>query len=271
MGWIILVTVTLYVISLLYLWIFQRHIIYRPDRVRPDPKLYSDYHISEISIKTSDELDLLGWWVKPIDANSPIIVYFHGNSGSLGYRLEKVIPYLNKGYGVLLLAWRGYSGNPGVPEEEGLYKDGSAALKWTQEQNIPLNRIILYGESLGTAVAVHIATKYRALCLILETPFSSLVATAQEKYWMFPAYWLVRDRFNSDKKISGVNMPILIGHGEHDEVVPFKLSKQLFNLAKKPKKLIVYPEAGHTNLESFGWSQEVIKFIEKTLKLSEVS
>ena len=269
MGWVILAILTVYMLSLLFLWVFQRGIIYRPGSERPDPKSYSDYEISEISIRTSDNLELLGWWLQPREVNSPTVLYFHGNAGSLGYRVEKVVPYLNKGYGVLLFAWRGYSGNKGSPEEEGLYKDGAAALKWLREQNISLNKIILYGESLGTAVAVHLATKVRALCLILETPFSSLVETAQQKYWMFPTYWLVRDRFNSDEKISSVEIPILIGHGGHDRVIPLKLSKKLYNLAKQPKKFIFYPAASHTNLGEFGWSQEVINFVEETLRLSK--
>jgi len=261
-GWIGLGAALLYSVMLFYLWAFQRGMIYRPDPTRPDPAQFSAHPVAEVSIRTADGLELLAWWHPPKMQDDPVILYLHGNAGHIGYRAEKAASYMANGYGVLILAWRGYSGNPGRPSEEGLYEDGAAALRWLQSEGIANERIVLYGESLGSGVAVELATANKTLAVILETPFSSLAETAQAHYPFFPALWLVRDRYDSHGKIGAVESPVLIGHGERDYIIPFRFAEKLFGAANEPKKFLRYPDAGHTNLPEFGWDAEVIEFIE---------
>ncbi len=263
--WIFLGLIGFYTAMLLYLWAFQRGLIYRPDPLRPISSPYAHHGLSEVKIKTKDSLDLLAWWFPPKESQAPVILYLHGNAGNLGFRADKIAPYLERGFGVLLLAWRGYSGNPGRPSESGLYEDGEAGLRWLQSKGIYQNRTILYGESLGSGVAVELASKGFGSALILEAPFSSLPDAAQAHYPFFPAYWLVEERYNSEGKIPLVRIPVLVGHGKKDTVIPYRLASKLFNAANEPKEFLTYSDAGHNNLYDYGWGQGVIRFLEKNL------
>ena len=127
--WLVLGLVILYGVMFSYLSWFQRDLIYRPDPIRPSSMDYKSFGVKEVTIRTEDGLDLLAWWFPPKSSEAPIFLYLHGNAGNLGYRAEKIGTYLSEGFGVLLLAWRGFSGNPGVPSEKGLYEDGSAAYR----------------------------------------------------------------------------------------------------------------------------------------------
>jgi len=260
-AWLVLGLVILYGAMFSYLWWFQRDLIYRPDSIRPNPIDYARLGVKEVTIQTEDGLDLLAWWFPPKRSEAPVFLYLHGNAGNLGYRAEKIGTYLSEGFGVLLLAWRGYSGNQGVPSENGLYEDGRAAYSWLKSQKIKEEKIVIYGESLGTGVAVHLAYKGMGTALILETPFSSLPEAAQSHYPFFPANWIVKDKFDSLLKIGSLEQPILIGHGKKDYVIPFRLAAKLFNAATEPKKFSVYEEAGHNNLAEFGWPSAVINFL----------
>jgi len=192
-----------------------------------------------------------------------VLVYLHGNAGSLAHRASKVWPYLDRGWGVLLVAWRGYSGNPGRPTEEGLYRDGRAAVGFLDRQGIAPNRIVLYGESLGSGVAVQLATERTPGALVLEAPFSSLVDAGAAHYPIFPVRWVVRDRFDSLAKIGAARAPVLVMHGERDQVVPVGLGRRLLDAAREPKQGVFVPQAGHNDLYDFGAAEAVIAFVDR--------
>ena len=135
----------------------------------------------------------------------------------------------------LIIAWRGFSGNNGKPTEKGLYDDGKSAIDWLAKKGVREKDIILYGESLGTGVATHLAQNKNFAGIILETPFTSMIDAAKKFYPYIPVNLLLKDKFENKKKIKNINSPILIMHGEADQIVPFSMGKKIYEIAKEPK------------------------------------
>ena len=135
----------------------------------------------------------------------------------------------------MIIAWRGFSGNKGQPNENGLYKDAESAIKWLKMKGINEENIILYGESLGTGVAVEVAQNKKYAGVILESPFTSMVNMGKKYYPFFPVHFLLKDKFESHKKIKNISVPILIMHGEVDKIVPYDMGKKMYQLANEPK------------------------------------
>jgi uncharacterized protein len=250
------------------LYFAQRSLIYYPDQTRP---LAPDFGVPEMTafdLTTEDGINLLTWYHPPASASAPVIVYFHGNAGHIGYRASKIRPYMDAGFGVLLLSWRGYSGNEGSPSEEGLYSDGRAALSFLETEGITPDRMVLYGESLGSAIAVELAHNQAESgtsvgAVVLEAPFTSLPEVATQHYPWLPVSWMMEDRFESLSKIGDVMSPVLVLHGELDNVVPVDQGWRMAEAAKKPKQGRFYAEAGHNDLYEFDAADSVISFIEK--------
>ena len=135
----------------------------------------------------------------------------------------------------LIIAWRGFSGNKGKPSEKGLYDDGQSAIKWLKNNGLDEKNLILYGESLGTGVATHLAQNKNFAGIILETPFTSMIDAAKTFYPYIPVKLLLKDKFENQKKIKNINLPILIMHGEVDQIVPFSMGKKIYEIANEPK------------------------------------
>ena len=163
---------------------------------------------------------------------------FHGNAGHIGHRVEKFTPFLDEGYGLLLVEYRGYGENPGKPTEDGFYKDGVAALEFLSKQNISKQKTILYGESLGCGLAVKLSTENKYHSTILEAPYTSIADVASRHYWYLPAKWLVLDRFEILGIINKIKSPLLIIHGKKDNVINIELGKKVFNSAPEPKETL---------------------------------
>ncbi|HJN61504.1 MAG TPA: alpha/beta hydrolase [Alphaproteobacteria bacterium] len=246
----------------------QRRLLYFPSSERPSPALSGVPEMAEVSLATEDGLALLAWHRAPARAALPTLVYFHGNAGHIGMRADKVRPYLDAGFGVLLTTWRGYSGNPGKPDEAGLYRDGAAALAYLQETGTAPESILLYGESLGTGIAVHLAAERAPAAVVLEAPFTSIADVAQARFPILPVKHLILDRFDSKSKIAQVAAPLLIVHGGRDGTIPLRFGKRLFAAAGEPKKLKIYPEAGHNDLYEHGMAALVIDFLGAALEFS---
>jgi fermentation-respiration switch protein FrsA (DUF1100 family) len=255
------VAVAVYVGLVLLLFFAQRHLLYHPDQTVPVPAEYGVGEMQTVPVATADGLRLHAWWRPPRTAESPVIAYFHGNSGHIGGRAAKVRPYLDAGYGVLLLSYRYNAGVGGSPSEENLFADGRAALAFLQAAGIPDDRIVLYGESLGSGVAVAMAAEHRIGALVLEAPYNNMAKLAQHHYWYSPARWLVRDRFDSESRIAGVGVPLLVVHGDQDAVIPPKFAQQLFAAAKEPKEFRMISEARHNNLLDYGLTDIVGEFL----------
>ncbi len=164
---------------------------------------------------------------------------------------------------MLMLEYRGYGGNLGMPSEVGLFEDAAAALRFIEAQGVPGHRIALYGESLGTGVAVWAATTHAVGTVVLESPYTSIAAAAQHHYPFIPAAWLVSDRYDSLSRIGRIRAPVLMLHGARDGIIPLSLGEALFAAASEPKEQWVAPQAGHADLGWFGALDIAVAFIER--------
>ena len=231
---IIIASSLIYLIILLSLFFFQRSLLYHPnvnnyfnDRLK--------VNIEEVQIKTSDNINLLGWFHKKDLNRFKTIVYFHGNAGKLENRIHKLNHFKDIDVNFLIISWRGFSGNSGKPTERGLYEDGKSTIDWLKNIGLSDKDIVLYGESLGTGIATHIAQNRKFAGLVLETPFTSMVDAAKNVYPYIPVGILLKDRYENEKKIKHINIPVLVMHGEADQIVPFKMGKKIYEIANKPK------------------------------------
>ena len=223
-----------YIVIVVFVYFYQRNLLYHPSENNyQDTKIKFDYE--EIFIKVDDEIKLKSWIVKKDFKKFKTLVLFHGNAGHLSNRIYKINELNKLNINILLISWRGFSGNKGSPTEKNLYQDAEAAIKWLNEQKIENEQIILYGESLGSGVAVEIAKKNDFNGIILESPFTSIENSAKIYYPYLPVKLLLKDRYDSISKINTINSPILIMHGEKDDIVPFSMGKELFEQANDPK------------------------------------
>ena len=246
------------------LYLFQRQLLYFPDRGRPELFGLEQLGVREVMLPTEDGLSLLSWYLPPRPGR-PVIAYFHGNGGHIGYRAERLLRFAREGYGVLMPEYRGYGGNPGAPTEAGFYADGRAALGFLDGEGVTPNRLVLYGESLGSGVAVALAAEHQVAAVILEAPPTSVAEVAQCHFPFVPATRMVTDRFDSLSRIGMVKAPILVLHGERDRVVPVRYGRALLDAAPKPKEGWFAPEAGHEDLARYGSLDVVVAFIERRL------
>ena len=254
---------TLYFFLLALIFIFQRSLIYFPLKETISKSFYENTHLKLININTSDGLNLKSLYKKSEANINKTIIVFHGNSGHIGHRVKKFKPFIDKGYGLLLLEYRGYGENKGTPSKLGLYKDGEAAINYLINQKIKTKNIIVYGESLGTAIATKLSTDYSFNMTILEAPFTSIADVAQSRYWIFPAKYLVLDNFDILGIIKKIKSPLLILHGYKDYIINISFGKKIFESASKPKKALFIPDAGHNNLFDFNLVNKILNHLEK--------
>ena len=246
------------------LYLGQRRLLYFPDRAPPDLALAGLDGMEPAALATDDGLSLLAWYAPARGAGKATLVYFHGNAGHIGHRAGKVRPYLDAGHGVLLVSWRGYGGNDGSPTEDGLYRDGRAAFAFLDRLGVASETTVVYGESLGSGVAVQMARERRVAGVVLESPYTSIPSVAAHHYWYLPAAWLVRDRFDSLSKIGGIGAPLLVLHGERDRVVPVEFGRELFAAAREPKTWRGFAQAGH-DLYASGAADAVLAFLSEAM------
>lgn len=229
------------------MFLLQRSFLYYPMGEIPP---LSD-GMTLVETRTADGLDLRHWYRPPAREAAPVVVVFQGNAGNLSHRVPKFVGLAGQGLGVFFVGYRGYGGNPGKPYQDGLLADGRSVLDWLAGQGIGPERVVLYGESLGSGVAVHLAAERPVGGVVLEAPYSSVAEVAQHHYWYLPAKWLILDKWNSLARVEEVSVPILVLHGERDKVIPARFGKRLFAAAKEPKELLLHPEAGHNDLLTF--------------------
>ena len=228
------VGIIIYLIFTFILYSFQRSLLYYP----AENNYYGDeltVEIEKVKILTEDNIELLAWYHKKNLENYKTILYFHGNAGSLDNRIHKINHFNDMDVNFLLVAWRGFNGNEGKPTEQGLYIDAKSSIKWLINNGVLEENIIVYGESLGTGVATEISQNKNFAGVILESPFTSMVEAGASKYPIFPIRLLLKDKYESDKKIKNIKSPLLIMHGEEDRIVPFWMGKKMYELANEPK------------------------------------
>ena len=231
---IVIGILVIYISLLVLLFIFQRNLMYHPEENNySGDKL--EVEVEKVKILTSDGINLLGWFHKKDLKRFKTIIYFHGNAGKLENRIHKLNHFKDMDVNFLIIAWRGFSGNKGKPSEKGLYIDANSAIKWLKKLGLAEKDIILYGESLGTGVATEIAQSNNYAGLILETPFTSMIEAAKNFYPYIPVSLLLKDKYDNQNKIKNINTPVLVMHGEVDQIVPFWMGKKIYEIANQPK------------------------------------
>ncbi|MBX2833414.1 MAG: alpha/beta hydrolase [Micavibrio sp.] len=254
----VLLMFVLYCAGVGALYLGQRFLIYHPDRNTPTPPENAQI----TSVVTHDNVWINGWWFKPRYKRNPAILFLHGNAGNIEHRQHKIKAFLKAGYGVLLAEYRGYGGNDGYTNinEKSLYMDGEAYLRWLQDYKV--KDIIIYGESIGSGVAVELASKYKVKALILETPFASLADAARHHYKFIPFLdFFMKDKYDNISKIGNVDAPKLFLIAGRDEVVGWPTSVKLAKAAPDPKAIKVYKNSGHNTIYQTGVETDILAFL----------
>ena len=253
-----------YLFVVVAMFLAQRSLIYPAGAAAPRLADHNLPGLEEVETDTHPGLTLTHWFHAPAKPGAPLIVFFHGNASDLSNAVAKMRPFIDAGYGLLATGYRGYSGNPGRPSEEGLIADARSVIDWAHHQGYERDRLVYFGESLGTAVAVKMASEHPPSALVLEAPPSSIADVAAAHYWYLPVRPLIRDPWKSHERIGSVDCPVLILHGENDPVVPVRFGRKLFEAAAEPKEAIWHPTALHTNiLDDPEIVRQVVDFIEK--------
>lgn len=253
----------LYGLIVVVMFLSQRQILFRPDRAPPDLARAGLPGVRPVTVATPDGLSLLAWYMPPAQEDGHVVLYLHGNAGHIGHRAYRLGPFRRLGWGVLLLEFRGYGGNPGRPSEAGLVTDARAGLTALRAMGFAPSSILLWGESLGSGLAVRLAVEQPVAAVLLEAPFTSITAIARSRYPFVPVDWLLLDRFDSLRILGSVQAPVLVMHGAHDRIVPVEMGRAVYEAAPDPKELWIAPHAGHVDLVEAGAVQAASKFVER--------
>jgi fermentation-respiration switch protein FrsA (DUF1100 family) len=237
----------LYVAAVAGMVTFQRDLQYFPDRSDPTPQEVGLVDVQRAALPTADGETVVLWFAPP-DADRPVVLYFHGNAGSIAHRADRLAFYQGRGFGAAFLSWRGYGGSTGRPTEAGLLLDAEAAFAYLLAQGVAPDRIVLVGESLGTGVAVQLAARQKVAGVILEAPYTAAVDIAAQAYPWLPVRALMLDQFLSRDHIAHIDAPLLILHGERDRVIPYRSGLRLFDQAQEPKTFVSLGPKGHEAL-----------------------
>ena len=257
--WILLTAIALtYVIALAGLYWLQGRLVYPLEQIAALKNAELEQQTEAIGIKTEDNLTLTARYKAPPGKTAPTIILFHGNGEDLTQRGHIALEMIEAGYGVLLAEYRGYGGNPGKPHEAGLYADARAAYAYASAHS---NHIVLHGYSLGSGVAVQLASEAKIDALILEAPFTSIVDVAAKRFRLFPVRLFARDRYASLSKIASIDAPILIYGGTKDGVIPPEHFQRLFDAARGDKRLALIEDADHLDVWSMGGREQVMQFL----------
>lgn len=250
-----------YIIILAVMFVFQRNLMYLPNKQINTPQDYGLGDFSENFIKSADGTSLQ-LWEHAAAKDFPTVIYFHGNAGNLANRTGIYSALVQKGFGVIALSYRGYGKSEGAPSEQGLYDDARAAIAYatTRQKNIPLSQIILYGESLGSGVAVQMANEYKIGGIVLQSPYTSVATRAAEIYPFLPVQWLIKDRFDSIDKIASIKAPLLLFHGERDRTIPVAHGRAIFAKAPADKQVFYFSKVDHMDFDPHELSQHVLDF-----------
>ncbi len=242
--WIAAVLAIGYLGGLALLYVKQRAMLFPiPPVGRTAPAAAGLPEAEEHVLTTADGENVIIWHV-PAKPSRPVILFFPGNGDFLAG----------------CVSYRGYAGSSGEPSEQGLLQDAAAVYAFTTARYAP-ERIVAWGFSLGTGVAVAIAAEHPVSKLILEAPYTSTADVVAPRYWFAPVRLLMRDQFHSDRRIARVTVPLLIMHGTSDTTIPITFGQRLFALAREPKQFVPFPGGGHDNLEQYGAIDTAKRFI----------
>ncbi len=251
-----------YLAVLILLYTKQRELMFPMDT---SPALAKDYGLADAQdlILPTPDGEKIAAWYRPADAGKPTVIYCHGNGGNRGNRAELFSYYSKLGWGAMFFDYHGYGGSTGKPSEAALRMDAEAAYDWVRGQNVPAEKIVLSGHSLGTGVCTMLASTRPVAALSMQAPYSSIADVAASVYWWAPVHMLIKDAIDAATAIRDVHVPVLVQHGDADTVVPFRFGEKLFAAANEPKIFVALPSQGHFfDFES--WERER-RFFEEVL------
>ncbi len=238
----------------------QRHLMYFPDTTYTKPAQAGLSNVAEQVLETPDGARVIAWYAKA-KPGRPTILYFHGNAGSLETRSERIRKYMAQGLGVFMMTYRGFGGSTGEPSEAANVADAKQAFNTLTASVDPLD-VIIYGESLGTGVAVQVAAEKRVRGVVLDAPYTSMVDLARLHHPFIPGRWFMTDRYETRRHIAKVAAPLLVIHGEKDHIVPIEMGREIHALAQSPKTLRTFPAAGHDDHYKYGSYDALYAWIE---------
>lgn len=262
LKWLIVLLLVGYLCGVTLLFFMQRAFLFpipRTGRTAPDAAGFPE--AEEHVLTTADGEKVIVWHVPPKPGHA-VVIFFPGNGDFLAGRVSRFRGITSDGTGLVALSYRGYAGSSGQPSEQGLLQDAAAAYAFTAAR-YATDRIVVWGFSLGTGVAVALAADHPIGMVILEAPYTS-TADVASSIWLFrfvPVRWLMRDQFRSDERIAALTVPLFIMHGGRDSVIAISLGERLFALAHQPKQFVRFPEGGHDNLDDFGAIEAARHFI----------
>jgi fermentation-respiration switch protein FrsA (DUF1100 family) len=263
LKWLLIVVSVAYACGLAVLFLVQRSFLFPiPTAARTTPQAAGFPEAEEQVLTATDGEKVIVWHV-PAKPGHPVILYFHGNGDFLAGFFGRFRDLIADGTGVVALSYRGYAGSSGQPSERGLLLDAAAAYAFTTA-HYSADKIVVWGFSLGTGVAVALAAEQPVGKLILEAPYTSTADVAASMFWFMPVRWVMRDQFRSDERITRVKAPLLVMHGTNDPAIPIGFGERLFALAPEPKQFVRFPGGGHENLGNFGAIDTARQFINAT-------
>jgi fermentation-respiration switch protein FrsA (DUF1100 family) len=260
LKWLVALALVGYLVGLAVLFFVQRSFVFPiPQKIRTSPEAAGFPEAEEHFLTTADDEKIIVWHV-PAKPGHAVILYFPGNGDFLAGSASRFRAMTSNGTGLVALSYRGYAGSTGQPSERGLLLDAAAAYAFTSAR-YSTDRIVAWGFSLGTGVAVALAAGQPVGKLILEAPFTSVADVAALRFRIVPVRWLMRDQFRSDERITRVTAPLLIMHGARDSTIPIGFGERLFSLAHEPKQFVRFPEGSHDNLGNYGAIETARDFI----------
>jgi len=260
LKWLLIIVLLVYGGGLAFLFFKQRAMLFPippVGRMAPDAAGFPE--AEEHILNTADGEKVIVWHV-PAKPGRPVILFFPGNGDFLAGRVSRFKGITADGSGLVALSYRGYAGSSGEPSERGLLQDAAVAYAFTSAR-YGADRIVVWGFSLGTGVAVAVAAEHPVGKLVLEAPYTSTVAVAGALLRIVPVSLLMLDQFHSDRRIARVTVPLLIMHGTNDPAIPLRFGERLFALAHEPKQFVRFPGGGHENLDDFGAIDTARRFI----------
>jgi len=258
----------LYLVILLVVYLNQARLVYFPDSAMVATPADIGLEYRDVFVHTEDQVRIHGWFV-PAGPDAPVILYLHGNAGNISGRLESIEGFHAMGLSIFIIDYRGYGRSDGEPGEEGTYADAEAAWRHlVEKEGVPAEGLIIFGRSLGSGVAVELASRHTPRALIVHSGFTGLADVGQHAYRWLPVKLLSRIRYDSASRISRITCPKLFIHSHADDVVPYALGRRLFDLAPEPKVFLDVPGAhGAPFLGSSESADAVARFL-STLKTS---
>ncbi len=229
----------------------NRQLMYFPDPARIPPAEAGLDGVEEIELAAADGTTLVAWHAPPQDGK-PTLLYFHGNAANAANRAPKIEQMLESGFGVFYVNNRGYGGSGGGPTEDNNVADAIAAYDYLTGRGVSPGSIVAYGESLGSGQAVRLAAKRPVAAVVVEAPLTSTVDVARSAYFFLPLRWLITDQYNVERDIRSVRVPVLILHGEQDEVIPVEMGQRVYAAANAPKRIELFRDGRHNDLFDHG-------------------